>query len=167
MGEAVCGPCLHCLAENAVTPGVYESMLRADASFTESSLVESVAAFAKMQKSGICAEDFCPLCWSEALGAAPTITLGCGHTLHAHCATEQVERTWPGGRIGFGWMECPVCRQDLEHELLDEPLKDWKKLRGRVKEMAVEQASEEHGSIHAVRVLSPLSLLSILRLFPA
>ena len=31
------------------------------------------------------ADDFCQICWTESLSAAPSIRLGCGHVMHYHC----------------------------------------------------------------------------------
>ncbi len=31
-------------------------------------------------------DDYCPICYVDALGAAPAIALTCGHIVHAACA---------------------------------------------------------------------------------
>ena len=38
------------------------------------------------------AEDFCPICYVDTLGAQPVIRLACGHIVHAGCA--KVCHTW-------------------------------------------------------------------------
>ena len=151
-GEPDCGACLHCLLD--ASPAEFESGLRQEGAKTESALVATVAKFDQMQKHGTSAEEFCPLCWTESLGAAPSITLACGHTIHSHCAQEQIARSWPGGPITFSFMECPVCRKDMEHPQLDKSLAGHKKLREQVRLMAVEQACEEHGGPDAVELLA-------------
>jgi hypothetical protein len=152
LGERECGPCLHCLADK--TASEYETTLREDAASSEQQLVDGLAHFSKLKVQGTSAHEFCPLCWTDSLGTAPSITLGCGHTLHAHCVQQQVERNWPGGPINFSFMECPVCRQDLTHPLIDKDLEAHRKLRKQVKLMAVEVAQEEHGGPAAVQLLA-------------
>lgn len=68
------------------------------------------------------ADDFCQICWTENLAAAPCIRTTCGHVFHAHCARELMERKWGGPEIKFGFLDCPICKKDLAHPALEEVL---------------------------------------------
>ncbi|CAN0600619.1 unnamed protein product, partial [Ectocarpus sp. 12 AP-2014] len=56
--------------------------------------------------------DFCNVCWTESLLAAPCVKLECGHFVHVSCGREQLTRGRPTARLTFGFMSCPVCRAD-------------------------------------------------------
>ncbi|CBN77584.1 conserved unknown protein [Ectocarpus siliculosus] len=56
--------------------------------------------------------DFCNVCWTESLLAAPCVKLECGHFVHVSCGREQLMRGRPTARLTFGFMSCPVCRAD-------------------------------------------------------
>jgi RCR-type E3 ubiquitin transferase len=47
----------------------------------------------------------------DALSAAPSIRLACGHVYHAHCVKQRIETKWPGQRINFKFLECPLVRR--------------------------------------------------------
>lgn len=153
VGELNCLPCLRCLA-NGSTPIEFERNLREDAGMSEVELTVAATKFFDMQQQDTSSDEFCCCCWTDSLGAAPSITLRCGHTLHAHCVQQQVERGWPDGPIQFGFMECPACRQDMHHSLIDKELEPRFKLRKQVRRMAVEIAQAEHGGAEAVRLLA-------------
>ena len=51
------------------------------------------------------AEDFCNICWTDGLGAAPVLKLYCGHFFHAECIIRKVQDGWPSARITFAFME--------------------------------------------------------------
>ena len=66
------------------------------------------------------ADDFCNICFVESLGSAPCIKLtSCGHIFHAHCVLSKVSRGWPGVRITFGFMQCPLCKVPMRHPHID------------------------------------------------
>lgn len=62
-----------------------------------------------------CADDFCPICWVDPLGAAPSLLLSCGHVVHAACAKEKVQQGYPGPEISFAYLRCPVCPELMNH----------------------------------------------------
>ncbi|CAM9542078.1 unnamed protein product [Sphacelaria rigidula] len=56
--------------------------------------------------------EFCNVCWTESLLAAPCVKLECGHFVHAACGRELLQKGRPTARLTFGFMSCPVCRAD-------------------------------------------------------
>lgn len=107
--EQCCLPCLHgCVSESES-----ESVLRQDA------------------------DDMCMICFSEALSAAPVILLRCGHAFHAHCCDAALQRRWPGPRITFAFMLCPLCKRDMSHATLDDLMTPLTALRDDVQRKAL------------------------------
>ncbi|TKR87165.1 hypothetical protein L596_011613 [Steinernema carpocapsae] len=71
------------------------------------------------------ADDLCVICFTDRLGGAPCIQLKCGHIFHFNCVRTVLEKRWVGPRIVFQFMQCPLCRQQIDHpSLMDllEPL---------------------------------------------
>uniref|UniRef100_A0A158P743 RCR-type E3 ubiquitin transferase n=1 Tax=Angiostrongylus cantonensis TaxID=6313 RepID=A0A158P743_ANGCA len=69
--------------------------------------------------------DVCVICFTDRLCAAPCIRLECCHLLHYHCVRAVLEKRWPGPRIQFRFMNCPLCNIQMSHPgLMDllEPL---------------------------------------------
>ena len=79
----------------------------------------------------------CMICFSEVLMAAPVVLLRCGHAFHAHCCTAVLERRWPGPRITFTFMLCPICKRDISHASLDELIAPLTALRQDVQRKAL------------------------------
>lgn len=64
--------------------------------------------------------EWCSICWTEALGAAPAVRLGCGHVLHHHCVQAMVQRGNVGGRrLTFKNIRCPLCQAVMQHPSID------------------------------------------------
>jgi len=63
-------------------------------------------------------EEYCSVCYVEGLGQAPTIRLGCGHMFHFKCISDKLAKGWPGARITFGFLNCPLCKQVMQHPSL-------------------------------------------------
>lgn len=62
------------------------------------------------------AEEWCAICWTEPLGAAPAVQLACGHVLHQHCAEAMVRKGHTGGRrLTFKSIKCPLCQAIMQH----------------------------------------------------
>jgi hypothetical protein len=57
------------------------------------------------------AEDYCPICYTEEIGAAPAIRLGCGHVIHRQCGVDRIRAGWPGLPISFNHLQCALCGQ--------------------------------------------------------
>lgn len=65
-------------------------------------------------------DQWCPICWTEPVGAAPAIRLTCGHVLHHHCAEAMVRKGHTGGRrLTFKSIRCPLCQAIMQHPMLD------------------------------------------------
>ncbi|VDM74127.1 unnamed protein product, partial [Strongylus vulgaris] len=67
-------------------------------------------------------DDVCVVCFTDRLCAAPCVQLGCGHVLHYHCVRAVLEKRWPGPRIQFRFMNCPLCNVPISHPGLDDLL---------------------------------------------
>uniref|UniRef100_A0A8R1DYZ2 RCR-type E3 ubiquitin transferase n=1 Tax=Caenorhabditis japonica TaxID=281687 RepID=A0A8R1DYZ2_CAEJA len=77
-------------------------------------------------------DDVCVICFTERLGAAPCIRLGCGHIFHYHCVRMILEKRWNGPRIVFRFMHCPLCIQFIDHEGLQDLIEPLKAIRQEV-----------------------------------
>ena len=71
------------------------------------------------------ADDYCSVCYVEALKDAPCIKMTgpCTHVVHYACALTKIESRWPGARISFEFRTCPLCKQNLQHPALEHALK--------------------------------------------
>lgn len=79
------------------------------------------------------ADDYCNLCWTEDLRSAPCIALqGCQHIFHLHCLKKTLEVGYNGVRITLGFLNCPLCQQEMYHLELAPQLKRWKLLRSKL-----------------------------------
>jgi E3 ubiquitin-protein ligase MYCBP2 len=56
------------------------------------------------------ADDFCSICWTDNLGAAPCVAMECGHVFHSACVHAMIDRRWPGPSITFSFADCPCCK---------------------------------------------------------
>jgi len=102
------------------------------------------------------AEDFCNICWVESLASAPSIRLQCGHVFHYTCIKSKIKKRWPAARITFGFSECPLCKQSIEHPALEEELKPIRELKAMVQQKA-SQRLEFEGLSKAKEVTDPSS----------
>jgi len=76
------------------------------------------------------ADDLCNMCWVEDLGSAPCLQLECGHIFHHECIMNTLDKRWPGPRITFGFMNCPLCKKPMSHPMLQsvlEPILEYRK----------------------------------------
>ena len=83
------------------------------------------------------ADDMCMICFADCLSSAPVILLDCGHAFHWHCCQTAVRRRWPGPRISFTFMLCPICKRDMSHCSLESLLGPVKALREDVRRKAL------------------------------
>eukprot|EP00457_Paulinella_chromatophora_P001875 gb/GEZN01001877.1/.p1 GENE.gb/GEZN01001877.1/~~gb/GEZN01001877.1/.p1 ORF type:complete len:775 (-),score=116.06 gb/GEZN01001877.1/:289-2613(-) len=90
------------------------------------------------------ADDYCSICGGEKLQEAPSIQLKCKHIFHSKCVAAKLEKKWPGARIHFGFLECPLCKKDISHPSLNKITGPLVKLKKKVSEKALEQLSLEH-----------------------
>ena len=78
------------------------------------------------------ADSFCNICWTETLGEAPCIQLGCGHVFHNDCIQTQLRKAWPGRRISFQYANCPLCDNEMRHNLLRNEIRQVDKLKADI-----------------------------------
>lgn len=91
---------------------------------------------------GVDGSDLCNICFCEELSAAPAIRLGCGHVMHYACALEKLRKRWPGPRITFGFMLCPICRREMSHPALESELKEIRAIKKSVEEKALKRLKD-------------------------
>jgi len=89
------------------------------------------------------ADDMCMICFADALSAAPVILLDCGHAFHAHCCRMALQRRWPGPRITFTFMLCPICKRDMSHSSLQTLIGPLNTLRDDVQRKALMRLNYE------------------------
>eukprot|EP00753_Platysulcus_tardus_P003806 PLAT12492.32.p1 GENE.PLAT12492.32~~PLAT12492.32.p1 ORF type:complete len:3532 (+),score=1996.96 PLAT12492.32:1397-10597(+) len=94
-------------------------------------------------RGGQDADDYCMICWTESLGAAPTILLECGHAFHHSCAQALLRAGYPGPRITFEFRGCPLCKTTMSHPGLTDLLDPITSLRDKVAAKAVMRAKYE------------------------
>jgi hypothetical protein len=75
-------------------------------------------------------EDFCNICYTDALRDAPCLQLGCGHVFHTSCLEMKLEKRWPTARISFTFASCPLCGVEISHPLLQRLTEPLVALRG-------------------------------------
>lgn len=102
------------------------------------------------------ADDFCNICYVESLGSAPSIHLKCGHTFHYVCVKNKLKKRWPAARITFGFSECPLCKQMIDHPSLEEDMKPIRELKAGVQLKAL-QRLEFEGLSKAKELVEPTS----------
>ena len=89
----------------------------------------------------------CAICYTEPLGAAPTIRLKCGHCFHHECAQRILTSRWPNARITFNFMLCPLCKDtQIAHPSLEAELAPLLELYEDVKRKALQRV--EYMGLH-------------------
>lgn len=91
-------------------------------------------------------DDMCMICFADALSTAPVILLDCGHAFHWHCCRSVLERRWPGPRITFAFMLCPICKRDIGHPSLEALLVPARTRREDVRRKALMRLEYEGAS---------------------
>ncbi|XGW06024.1 hypothetical protein V3C99_016398 [Haemonchus contortus] len=81
-------------------------------------------------------DDVCVVCFTDRLCAAPCVRLGCGHLLHYHCVRAVLEKRWPGPRIQFRFLNCPLCNVQMSHPGLTDLLEPLLALKTEVAQKA-------------------------------
>jgi hypothetical protein len=101
-------------------------------------------------------EDTCAIC-GDGLRRLPSVAFGCRHALHYSCLMARLEFGWPTARIDFGFLACPLCKQDIT------PL-DPQQGFGHV-DADVRSVSHVHPPSSASRLLQRSAILSALPVF--
>ncbi|VDK87337.1 unnamed protein product, partial [Litomosoides sigmodontis] len=78
------------------------------------------------------ADDLCVICFTDRLGGAPCIQLTCEHVFHYHCVRTVLEKRWNGPRIVFRFMQCPLCRKQIDHSSLTDLIRPLQLLYNEV-----------------------------------
>ena len=89
------------------------------------------------------AKDYCHICFSEELQCGPCVQLKCGHIFHAHCVGKILESRWNSPHISFSYLQCPLCRQQIEHSYFSPQLELASKLYDEVRKRALMRAEYE------------------------
>ena len=84
----------------------------------ERSCVTCLDPTCQMKHTVHSADDFCVICYTDALSDAPCLELDCGHVFHQRCLEQKLEKRWPTARINFRFLECPLCEKEIQHHLL-------------------------------------------------
>lgn len=100
------------------------------------------------QNSNVAFDEFCNICWVESLGSAPCIELRCGHVFHSSCVQQKLEKRWPGSRISFGFLSCPLCHKAIFHPSLASIVRACEKLRKDVTALAMKRLRVEQMTDH-------------------
>ena len=124
-GEKHCLGCLQDGCANSVLP-----------------MAQTAADEAQPTQSQI-GEDFCTICWTEALQDAPCVRSKCGHVYHYHCLETKLANRWSGLRITFGFWDCAMCNERIEHPALEEQTTEIARLHTAVKHKALERLEYE------------------------
>ena len=77
-------------------------------------------------------DEYCIICYTNELTAAPTVTLNCGHTFHIECVRELLSHKWSTLRISFSFMKCPTCKQDIQASSLQAELGHFREFKASV-----------------------------------
>eukprot|EP00756_Hemistasia_phaeocysticola_P041664 Hpha_TRINITY_DN16928_c2_g10::TRINITY_DN16928_c2_g10_i1::g.55423::m.55423/K10693/MYCBP2, PAM; E3 ubiquitin-protein ligase MYCBP2 len=87
--------------------------------------------------------DWCSICYSEELRAAPVVTLCCNHTFHHECLRQRLLKKWPGPRISFGFLNCPECGHGIRHPAFSDLLSEMWRFRNEVRIKAMQRLRHE------------------------
>lgn len=90
------------------------------------------------------ADDYCNICWTEPLGCAPCIRLKCGHIFHHSSIMSMLGMKWGDYRIHFNFMDCPLCKAEMDHPSLDSILSPMRALKLAVREKALMRLEHEN-----------------------
>lgn len=101
--------------------------------------------------------DFCNICWVSELGQAPCIQLACSHIFHLDCIKMKLKNRWAGTRITFGFLECALCKQMINHPALQEDLKPILELKEQVKNKALQRLRFVEGDKKVPELTDPHS----------
>lgn len=83
--------------------------------------------------------DTCAVCQEEG----EVLNLACQHTYCCDCLRGQLSARWPGQRVTFGYLNCGICRQPLEHEEATAELAPHHALKQKVAAAALEGFRED------------------------
>lgn len=79
------------------------------------------------------------ICFTDSIKCAPSVQLSCGHVFHYECVNKLLKKRWNGPRIMFNFLNCSVCKKEIEHPLLDHLIKPLKQLKLDVENKALQR----------------------------
>lgn len=80
--------------------------------------------------------EWCGICYVDALSAAPSIQLECGHVFHYECTVARLRNRWNGPVIAFQHLDCPLCAKPIKHASLTALLEPAHKFKDAVEAKA-------------------------------
>ena len=138
--ESRCMPCLECASlEGSDSRNECHGEVNKSDTSCGSALLQ--------QPSYHCANDLCNICYVETLREAPCLRLECGHVFHEECTRQKMKNMWPGARITFNFMDCPICQKEMKHESLTELRRRVKRIRRAVTVLCRKQLELEANGI--------------------
>eukprot|EP00441_Pelagodinium_beii_P044335 CAMPEP_0197631282 /NCGR_PEP_ID=MMETSP1338-20131121/8496_1 /TAXON_ID=43686 ORGANISM="Pelagodinium beii, Strain RCC1491" /NCGR_SAMPLE_ID=MMETSP1338 /ASSEMBLY_ACC=CAM_ASM_000754 /LENGTH=553 /DNA_ID=CAMNT_0043202701 /DNA_START=133 /DNA_END=1795 /DNA_ORIENTATION=- len=133
-GEGECPPCLHRECRNKVQASTAVAVL-ATGSYPSSSS-SSTKALPDLPDG----DDWCSICWTETLNAAPVVRLGCGHVMHHHCLEAMIRKGQQSGRrLTFKNIRCPLCQVLMDHPAIHALLEDQQSMYHKVRRKALQR----------------------------
>lgn len=86
-------------------------------------------------------EEFCSICYVEALQDAPCVQLtgACSHIFHYQCVVNKLKAGQPGARVSFEFKNCPLCQKPMHHPSLTSILKPIEELEEGIRKKSHER----------------------------
>lgn len=104
-------------------------------------------AVAKLKVPNDCgADDYCHICFTEALKVKASVQLECSHVFHVECIIKKIKTRWFSPRIVFGFLNCPECQTKVaapHHPWLKQELGELRAFETLVRRKALERAKFE------------------------
>ncbi|CAD8082872.1 unnamed protein product [Paramecium sonneborni] len=90
-------------------------------------------------------DNYCNMCFTEALKSAPCIKIECGHIFHEECIMKKLDAKWNGPRIFFQFCSCPLCKKwlNVKHKEIETRLNQILKLKLQVMDLCLERLEIE------------------------
>ncbi|CAD8076897.1 unnamed protein product [Paramecium primaurelia] len=103
-------------------------------------------------------DDYCNMCFTEALKSAPCIKTECGHIFHEECIMKKLDAKWNGPRIVFQYCTCPLCKKwlDVKHKEIQTKLNAASQLQLQIQDLCIERLDIE-GMKQAKEITDPKS----------
>lgn len=92
-----------------------------------------------------CENDYCPICYTEALQDAPCIqnSSGCSHIYHYTCVMNRISAGYSGARISFAFTCCPLDQKPFNHWSLTQTLAPIREMESRIQKLALDRLKYE------------------------
>jgi hypothetical protein len=91
------------------------------------------------------ADEYCTICYCEALSAAPCIKLGsCNHIYHYDCVRQKINAGYSGARINFNFLECGFDKKVMEHPAIQALMEPHLRLKKVITTKAMERLKYEN-----------------------